>query len=287
MTSSDPERSTHDLVNEVSRPLTEEERKAADRDTPVQPPVYAPASERVPREPVPGHRDFVEHTDTATPERQAAAHASTVTQEPSFTRVQRPSNSYSDSSPEYSSSASETWTSGSPAMGGFLPMGIGWATVGVCGGIGVWLWMRWQRERNKPINRIRRQARLTASQARQSAYELRERMPEFPEEATRPAVGLGTALISLALVLWQQSRQSRSRLDQSRDEARSWLNRGSREASHRYEKTARQASKRADKASRRAGLFGRKVADQLSEMDWQERLMELRDRWNPSRIDFR
>src|SRR5262249_14137606 len=54
----DPERSTHDLVTESSRPLTEEERKAADRDASVAHTVYAPASERVAREPVPGHRDF-------------------------------------------------------------------------------------------------------------------------------------------------------------------------------------------------------------------------------------
>ena len=271
MTSSDPERSTHDLVNEVSRPLTEQERKAADRDTPVAQPVYAPASERVPREPVAGHRDFVEHPDPATPERQAATHANTATEvesEPSFTRVPRPSNSGSDQT------GSETWSSGSPAIGAFPPMGVGWAAMGVCTGVGVWLWMRWRRERNKPINRIRRQARQTASQARQTAFELRERMPEFPDEATRPAVGLGTALISLALVLWQQSQQSRSRLDESRDEARAKLRWGSREASKRAEKATREASKHAQKVSQRAGLFGRKTAETLSELDWQDRLMQ-------------
>src|SRR5258708_34751179 len=129
--SQDRERRPNDLVNEVARPLTEEERKPADRDVPVAERVYAPASERVPREPVPGHRDFVEHPDTATPERQAAGVSATsvmqASAEPTFTRVPRPS-SYGDDPPQRSMSSA------------LFPMSIAPA---ICCGVGVWLFMRW------------------------------------------------------------------------------------------------------------------------------------------------
>src|SRR2546425_13364981 len=81
-----------ELTAEGSRPLTEDERKAADREAPAGQTVYAPASERVPVNPVPGHRDFIEHPDTHTREREAAASQSTdSSSEPTFTRVARPS----------------------------------------------------------------------------------------------------------------------------------------------------------------------------------------------------
>src|SRR5229473_7605802 len=76
---------TDRLTSEAARPLTDEERKAADREAPAGQTVYAPASERVPVNPVAGHRDFVEHPDTHTPEREAAASQSTDSLEPSFT----------------------------------------------------------------------------------------------------------------------------------------------------------------------------------------------------------
>src|SRR5258708_495954 len=81
----------HDLSAEAVRPLTDAERKAADRDAPTGERVYAPASERVPVQPVPGHRNFTDHPDTHTPEREAAGAESTGSTEPSFTRVARPS----------------------------------------------------------------------------------------------------------------------------------------------------------------------------------------------------
>src|SRR5689334_10806593 len=57
------------LAAEVaSRPLTEAERKAAEHDVPLGERVYAPASERVPKDPVPGHREMIAHTDPHTPE---------------------------------------------------------------------------------------------------------------------------------------------------------------------------------------------------------------------------
>jgi hypothetical protein len=43
-----------------ARPLTREEREAAARDKGVSEPVYAPASERVPKPPAPGDEKFVQ-----------------------------------------------------------------------------------------------------------------------------------------------------------------------------------------------------------------------------------
>jgi hypothetical protein len=202
-----------ELTTEGSRPLTDDERKAADREAPAGHTVYAPASARVPVNPVPGHREFVEHPDTHTPERKAAVHETTDSSEPSFTRVARPSttpNSYESSTTSgwqnsASSSYEPQWNAGSKGRGWF-GMGMGWLTFGICGGVGIWLWLRWQRERNKPINRLRRQAR-------QAADEIRDRVPTSPEEAARPAIGLGTAIASILLLVWQQSQQRARQAD--------------------------------------------------------------------------
>jgi hypothetical protein len=270
----DPQRSTNALVTEVERPLTDEERKAADRDVAPGERVYAPASERVPKI-VEGHRDVIEHPDNATPERQAAATEATTTTtgwtppaDPSFTRVARPSEDggpqYDATQDDWSSPQGNRWMSNVSGANA-VPFGIGWLSLAVCGGVGVWLWMRWQRERNKPMNRLRRQARQTASVARARAEALYEQMPdlpEFPDEARRPAVGLGTALLSLAIVLWQQS-QARQRSD-----------------------VRHQARSKVDKASRQANKAGRRAAESLSDIDWQDRLMQLRGMWNPGRIEL-
>jgi hypothetical protein len=199
-----------ELTTEGSRPLTDEERKAADREAPAGQTVYAPASERVPVNPVPGHRDFVEHPDTHTPEREAAAHQSTEASEPSFTRVARPSTQptpdpYTTSGWQTSSDYEPRWSSATSHGARWFGLSMGWLTFGLCSGVGVWLWLRWQRERNKPINRLRRQAR-------QAADDLRDRVPS-PEEAARPAIGLGTAVLSILLLLWQQSQQRARQAD--------------------------------------------------------------------------
>lgn len=228
---------THGLVTEGARPLTDDERKAADRDTPAGERVYAPASERVPVNPVPGHRDFVEHPDTHTPEREAAGTASNASPEPAFTRVARPSTT-----PTPEPYRGDSWTNynDETSRGGkWMGIGVGWLTFGVCSAAGVWLWLRWRRERNKPINRLRRQARRAAG-------EIRERVPTTPEEAVQPAVGLGTAVLSILLLLWQQTR-SRSRST--------------------------------TKAARRA-------TETVSDVDWQKRLTKLKDRWNPGRLEL-
>ena len=82
---------TNGLAVDGSRPLTAEEKPAAEHGSSVAERVYAPASERVPVNAVPGHRDFVERIDEATPERQAASHYESMPPEPTFTRVERPS----------------------------------------------------------------------------------------------------------------------------------------------------------------------------------------------------
>jgi hypothetical protein len=46
-----------------SRPLTRAEREAAARDPGVSEPVYAPASERVPKPPAPGDEKFVDRKE--------------------------------------------------------------------------------------------------------------------------------------------------------------------------------------------------------------------------------
>ena len=157
--------------------------------------VYAPANERVPVEPVPGHRDFTEHTDEGTLERQAA-HGEPS--EPSFTRVERPSSTAQGG--DWTSSSNPAFDSQStPRKRGWLglPMGIGSIAVIACGATGAWLFMRWQRERNKPINRFRRQAMHAAD-------ELRDRMPSSPEELRQPAgYGAAASLLPIALVMWR------------------------------------------------------------------------------------
>jgi hypothetical protein len=223
--------------------------------SPIAEPVYAPASERVPKT-VEEYRDVVNHPDTDTPERQATA---TSTSEPSFTRVQRPTNtSESETSWDTSNSAWLTSDSG----GSPWPKRLGVVALGVAGGTAVWLWMRWRRERNKPINRFRRQARQAADRARERASTLREQMPELPEfpyEARRPAVGLGTALLSLAIVMWQQSR-ARSREELARSEIES--------------------------RSRQARKFGKRAVDTVSDVDWMQRLQQLKELWNPGRVEL-
>jgi hypothetical protein len=118
--------------------------------------VYAPASERVPVAPVAGHRHLIDHPDTTTPERVAAG----LISEPPFARVARPSAARGK--------ASGGWAAVRPPRL-FFGLGVSWVTVVSCS-VGVWLFLRWRRERAKPINRIRRQARHTADV-------LRERVP--------------------------------------------------------------------------------------------------------------
>ncbi len=61
-----------ELEEQPSRPLTGDEKRAAAPDSGSAPSVYAPASERVPKEPLPGDREIVDHMDSTTSERRAA-----------------------------------------------------------------------------------------------------------------------------------------------------------------------------------------------------------------------
>jgi|SRR5579864_7215981 len=281
--SQDPERSFQGLVNDSARPLTDDERKIADRDAgSVGERVYAPASERVPKT-VSSYGDVINNPDTATPERQAASATAAEpwpnATEPSFTRVPRPSNSTQmagttdgEVDPDSTDARwpSTRWAS-NLSGGSMLPIGMGWLGISVCAGIGVWLWMRWQRERNKPINRLRRQARDAAALARSRMQDFD--IPEIPDEATRPAIGLGTALVSIAVLLWQRS-QSSSRAAQVRGRADKMRGR------------ADEMRGRAQKGSKQARKLGRQAADSVSDLDWQQRLMQLRDFWNANRVEL-
>jgi hypothetical protein len=237
---------THGLTIGGSRPLTAEEKAAAEHDTPLAERVYAPASERVPVDPVPGHREVLEHVDQATPERQANQHDGTpVSSEPSFTRVERPSTAQpnqpwtpSPMSTPYSSPQSNPTFNTSPRSSrpGWLglPFGIGSVLVVAAGGFGAWMFMRWQQERNKPINRIRRQAYATALQ-------LRDRAPRTDELRDQPA-GLGlAALVPIGLVVWRQMQAQRAR---------------------------------------------RIEIESMADTDWHHRLSQLKERWSPRRLEL-
>jgi hypothetical protein len=230
---------THGLAVDGSRPLTKDEREAAEHDPGIAERVYAPASERVPKDPLPGHREFVDRADASTPERVAAANPP----EPSFTRVERPSNVAqhqwmpSPMSTPYSSPESNPTFMSAPNAGGWrafgLPMGFGSLLFVACGGVGVWLYARWQRERNKPINRLRRQAMTTAA-------DWRDRIQQRDDLRQGGGIGAAATLVPIGLVIWRQL-------------------------------TARQS---------RSGV------QTLTEADWQRRLMALKDRWHPRRVEM-
>jgi hypothetical protein len=167
-------------------------------------------------------------------------------------------------------SAQQRWMSNMSGSG-VRPMVLGWLGVAAAGGLGVLLWMRWQHERNRPINRLRRQARQTASQARASALALREQMPEVPDEARRPAVGVGSALLALAVLLLRQSQTRQSRVDAAR--------RRSRDVRGRADKASKQIRGRTDKAARKATQAGQVTVQTLADLDWLERLALLRELW--------
>jgi len=84
-----------------------------------------------------------------------------------------------------------------------LPVGLGSAAIIGLGGLSTWLFMRWQQERNKPINRLRRHAYATATQ-------LRDRAPSTDDLRDQPGIGLA-ALVPIGLILWWQMQSQRSR----------------------------------------------------------------------------
>jgi len=233
-------------VVDGSRPLTSAEREAAERDHPLRERVYAPASERVPVEPVAGHRDMVEHTDTDTPERQAVSEEESPgmpgfepAAEPPFTRVTRPSTQHStptSATPTQFTSAVSSAAYESPwnePHGTPIWQRFSWLVVPACAMIGAWWYVRRRREQNKPINRLRRQAKQTAA-------DLRGRVPDT-DELMQPAMGVAAALVSTGLMIGRQVQRQRTL------------------------KRARSA---------------------MSDADWQKRLIALKGRWHPRRLEL-
>ncbi|HYY90243.1 MAG TPA: hypothetical protein VFA49_15705 [Chloroflexota bacterium] len=177
---------THDLTSGERRPLTDEERAAAERDSPPGARVYAPASERVSKPPVPGHQDLVEHPDTSTPERQSVGGSPRLRWSRRRVRISDDS-SRQEEMPLHNQQ--------------LLALGVGWLGLFVCGAVGTWLFRRWRAERNTPVNRLRRQARRAAT-------EIRQRVPEATEAP--PAMGVSAiALLTTALLVgrWMRGRE--------------------------------------------------------------------------------
>jgi hypothetical protein len=77
---------------------------------------------------------------------------------------------------------------------------------------GAWIYARWQRERNKPINRLRRGARVMGSR-------LGERMPDVDElpPATAPMSGAAAALLLSGLLASRLFNRGNKRADQASD----------------------------------------------------------------------
>jgi hypothetical protein len=120
------------------------------------------------------------------------------------------------------SGASAAWSAPAPRSGADQPMlptgeeralykqprtlGAGaTALLAVGGGVaGAWLYQRRQRERNKPINRLRRRAQDFAS-----------RLPEVDElpDTTAPLGGVAAALLATAVLIARARRQAEPELD--------------------------------------------------------------------------
>jgi hypothetical protein len=136
------------LTAEPPHPLTDDEEEAAEHDPGRDERVYAPASERTPKPPTPGDRPLVEGGVAARREEAyAAARAEPEAATPS--------------GPDRASSSDEP--SGRPSMRAMVGIGVGSLAV-VGAAATTWLYRRWRRERNRPINRLRRQARRAAAE---------------------------------------------------------------------------------------------------------------------------
>jgi len=125
-------------------------------------------------------------------------------------------------------------------------MGLGaGALLALSGGVGgAWIYARWQRKRNKPINRLRRGAREMAGR-------LGERIPDVDElpRGAAPMSGAATALLLAALVASRALRHDR---DDPTAEAR-----------ERAEEILRESVQDALVRGRGAAKRGRKQSDEL------------------------
>jgi len=147
-----------------------------------------------------------------------------------------------------------------------MGMGAG-ALLSIGGAIGgAWLYARWQRERNKPINRLRRGARDVASR-------LGERMPDVEDlpHGAAPMSGAATALLLTGLVASRAMRRGTTdHRAEMRDQATDLLQESLREALGR----GRDALERGRDVAER----GRKESRQMSSRMPTDRLPDIEPR---------
>ncbi len=148
-------------------------------------------------------------------------------------------------------------------------MGIGaGALIAVAGGIGgAWLYARWQHERNKPINRIRRGARDLASR-------LSDRLPDADDlpQQSGPIGGTAAALLISSLVLARALRRDDSTpqatIDRQKDIVWDLLGMGRDQARRLRDIDVQQTL---EMTRKQAMDTGRQRAQDLKAMDVQKR----------------
>jgi hypothetical protein len=103
-----------------------------------------------------------------------------------------------------------------PADTNSRTMGLGAGALLSIGGAigGAWLYARWQRERNKPINRLRRGARDVTSR-------IGEHMPDVEDlpHGAAPVSGAATALLLSGLLASRALRRDSDRTEDAREQA--------------------------------------------------------------------
>ncbi len=89
---------------------------------------------------------------------------------------------------------------GIPAASGALALALG---VG-----GVWAFVRWRRERNRPANRLRRRASRLAREVNQRLPDREAVFERLPDARTAAPGGAGTLLLAAGLLAWRLLRSS-------------------------------------------------------------------------------
>jgi hypothetical protein len=156
--------------------------------------------------------------------------------------------------PSYGASASPTLAITQPESGPLaqkrnVGLGMG-AVLALAGGVGgAWVYARWQRERSKPINRLRRGARVMANR-------LGERIPDVDElpHGTAPMSGAATALLLTALIVSRAVRRDADDpAEQLEDVVHEATKRGRKIVAQGRQESARLAS---DNAPRKPAVMG-------------------------------
>lgn len=203
-----------------SRPLTADEKHAAEESEPSTERVYAPASERVPKRPAPGHEDIVGHVDRSTPERRAAG-APTDREAPDPGKG--PESRWFAGTAGATGSANGGWatspydapqrTGGGMWRGVLFGLGMGTLPLAAGLAVGLYLYRRREQERNKPINRLRRGV-VHAGSAVAERIPSREVLVRYvPDRERAQPLGIGgVALLALAMLAQRliERRQSES-----------------------------------------------------------------------------